>query len=61
MFQEMIMIYHSENFGRIDKEYHKRKISLAYDKGIKLLSFFSDEWKHYIISLTPFIHLDLNL
>jgi hypothetical protein len=38
--------YHSENFGRIDKEYHKRKISLAYDKGIKLLSFFSDEWKH---------------
>lgn len=38
--------FHSENFGNIDKGYHKRKISLAYSKGIKLLSFFSDEWKH---------------
>ena len=36
--------YHSDKF--VDKGYHKRKISLAYSKNIKLLSFFSDEWKY---------------
>lgn len=38
--------WHSEKFGK-DRNYHYNKSQSAYDKGIRLIHVFEDEWLHH--------------
>ena len=40
------LLFHSEHFGELNKNYHLNKTELAKSKGIKLIHIFEDEWSH---------------
>ena len=53
------LYWHSEEAGKKDKLYHRKKYSLCKDKGIKLLTIFEDEYinKKEIVLNTILEHL----